>query len=631
MERDSGQQQLDCINAAEVSKGKACQYCGKVWPSRGSLSQHIRNKHMAESQQDRIKDHFEPPSRANRVNWTEERRQAFLDIADRVGWANHSVIAQELGLTEKQVRNFKIKFPKDRWKTGSHSRADSEIATGPSNDCSDTRSSGSSSPSVASDGQTDSFDQTECESSNLPDNTQSDTEMQVRDREDSRSESGPTGDADTRFSGERPIPNQTAGTVIDANCGQTEPPPDRETRSRRSVDVGTQTDFDTGYSSGSPIPDSAEQTGTHSQSDSSRSQSSAEQGTDSNDPKDMVKSSKKSGKWLKGQRKNCKSQSTNATTPSGSSEKADQQNQPKKKRRRRRGKRRGKQPTTVDVPTEQTTQSSDPNSEPQKRGPKRPRNQSQGDPPHREERSQPDRRGGRSQNPPRVQSAGVIASSGRNSQSGTSSETNTPRPSARRWLTLAYEEVTEEYRKELNDFVDSALKDLEGASFEWEKFEQMVQALVDKVASKCEFHMDDATTSRPVKPNQGWRWRKKKRHGQNSTQTSVSSSQSQGSPAGQQNPVSENPVQNGRGNHNARARRRQVARKGFDRFEAQRLQRLFRRNRKSCVREILEGKNDHRCNIPVEQIKTFFQEEYSEKVIDVDHPPRLAERLSEGS
>ena len=50
--------------------------------------------------------------------------------------------------------------------------ADSEeIATGPSNDCSATRSS---------DGQTDSSSQTECESSNFPHNTQSDAEMQGR-------------------------------------------------------------------------------------------------------------------------------------------------------------------------------------------------------------------------------------------------------------------------------------------------------------------------------------------------------------------------------------------------------------------------------------------------------------------
>ena len=55
------------------------------------------------------------------------------------------------GLT---VRNFKTKFPKDRWVTGSQSNANSEeMATGPSNDCSDTRTSGSSSPSVESDGQ----------------------------------------------------------------------------------------------------------------------------------------------------------------------------------------------------------------------------------------------------------------------------------------------------------------------------------------------------------------------------------------------------------------------------------------------------------------------------------------------
>ena len=148
----------------------------------------------------------------------------------------------------------------------------------------------------------------------------------------------------------------------------------------------------------------------------------------------------------------------------------------------------------------------------------------------------------------------------------------------------------------------------------------MVQELVDKVASKCDSHMNDTTTSRTVKPSQGWRWRKK-RQGKSSTQTSVSSSQSQWSLVSGQSPDSENPEHRDRGNHNARARHCCVARKGFDRFEAQRLQRLLRRNRKSCDREILEGKNDRRCNIPVKQLETFFQEEYSEKVINEDHPP----------
>ena len=62
-----------------------CQYCGKPWPNRMSLAQHIRNKHMADSQRDRNQEVV--VAAPTRQLWTEERREAFLDIADRVGWS----------------------------------------------------------------------------------------------------------------------------------------------------------------------------------------------------------------------------------------------------------------------------------------------------------------------------------------------------------------------------------------------------------------------------------------------------------------------------------------------------------------------------------------------------------------
>ena len=40
-----------------------------------------------------------------------------------------------------------------------------------------------------------------------------------------------------------------------------------------------------------------------------------------------------------------------------------------------------------------------------------------------------------------------------------------------------------------------------GEHFEWDAFEAVVQALVDKVVTKCEYHMDKQTASRPVNPN----------------------------------------------------------------------------------------------------------------------------------
>ena len=48
--------------------------------------------------------------------WTEERREAFLNVADRVGWSSHSLIASHLGMTVRQIRNYKSKFPHSRWR-----------------------------------------------------------------------------------------------------------------------------------------------------------------------------------------------------------------------------------------------------------------------------------------------------------------------------------------------------------------------------------------------------------------------------------------------------------------------------------------------------------------------------------
>ena len=89
-----------------------CRYCDKTWPSQRSLSQHVRNQHMAESQQDRLEDLSGEPSGNQRRIWTDERRQAFLEVADRVGWSNHSVITAELDMSIRQIRNYKLKFPR---------------------------------------------------------------------------------------------------------------------------------------------------------------------------------------------------------------------------------------------------------------------------------------------------------------------------------------------------------------------------------------------------------------------------------------------------------------------------------------------------------------------------------------
>ena len=216
-------------------------------------------------------------------------------------------------------------------------------------------------------------------------------------------------------------------------------------------------------------------------------------------------------------------------------------------------------------------------------------------------------------------------SSGTNSGSrnqSTPSGNEPPRPpSQRRWLNLTQEEVSDDDRKELFDFVTESLDGLQ-ENFEWEEFEKVVQELIGKVATKCESHMDQQSTSRSVNPNQGWRWRQS-RSSENPSQGRSGSQSNPESSAGTCRP-SENSGHRGGNhgrNHGARARRRKAARGRYNGPEAQRLQRLFRRNRKSCVREILNGSKDRRCNIPVEDIQAYFRNESSEVDVDLDNPP----------
>ena len=132
-------------------------------------------------------------------------------------------------------------------------------------------------------------------------------------------------------------------------------------------------------------------------------------------------------------------------------------------------------------------------------------------------------------------------------------------------MTLAYEEVTEEDKKELSDFVRKSLDGL-SENFEWCKFEEVVQALIEKITSKCESCMAAQAESRLVNSNQGWRWRQRQRR-ENSAQ------ENSGSQSGTEPPVGprrapENSGQPG-GNHGARTRRRQKARRRYGGPEVQ--------------------------------------------------------------
>ena len=174
-------------------------------------------------------------------------------------------------------------------------------------------------------------------------------------------------------------------------------------------------------------------------------------------------------------------------------------------------------------------------------------------------------------------------------------------------------------RKELDDYVRQSLDALtDDGVVDWEQFEELVGSLVDKVAAMCESNMDAQRTSRPVNPNQGWRWRQ-----QRGNQSRTAPRQPQASGSSDAPPEDRQRGERGRqgGHHGARNRRNHAARQRYNGPEVQRLQRWFRRNRKRCVRGILEGENDRRCNIPVSDLQTFFMNESNRSEVDVDNPP----------
>ena len=224
---------------------------------------------------------------------------------------------------------------------------------------------------------------------------------------------------------------------------------------------------------------------------------------------------------------------------------------------------------------------------------------------------------GRRQAPrPTPSQANPAASAASSSRPATTSDSQ-PRP--RHWLTLAYEEVTDDIRKELYDFVRQSLEALGGNRIDWAQFEGMVGSLVDRVAAMCESNMDAQTTSRSVDPNQGWRWQQRRQRAEPRGET-----RQLPTPVEANNTAPEDQQEPGRhrgGHHNSRSRRHRTARQRYNGPEVQRVQRSFRRNRKRCVRDILEGENGHRCNIPAADLQTFFRNESSCTNVDIDNPP----------
>ena len=200
---------------------------------------------------------------------------------------------------------------------------------------------------------------------------------------------------------------------------------------------------------------------------------------------------------------------------------------------------------------------------------------------------------------------------------GTSGSQQRPR----HWLTLAYEEVSDSTRKELDDYVRQSLQAL-GENTDWARFEDLVGTLVGRVATMCEENMDAQPNSRPVNPSQSWRWRQQQqRRRQPKARGDRRPETSGGSGTAAERERQRQGERHPSGHHGSRHRRRNAARPRFDGPEVQRIQRLFRRNRKRCVRGILEGENSGQCTIPAGDVEAFFRNESSRAEVDVDNQP----------
>ena len=640
-------------------------------------------------------------------------------MADRVGWSNHSVIAAELNMSVRQIRNFKLKFPKDRWREeGTEESAedgggdtltetDDRLSCGaeteeedPLQDELQPETTGSASTRSILAGSSALADPARyADSSSVPSGDAGPPELSslTGGAETTQSEAGsetsdlsgltqPTQATDLTGEAELVQPTQTSVLTGDAEFSQStqasvltgeaeftqrselfESPCGRagETVTSQAgqspplFETGPTGDAGTGFSGVSPPRCSSGAAGdsaarsegldhevTRSAAKKSgkrkpqkcggkRRKGNTNGGANAANP--TARTGGNPGPSQTGSRSSTATKPRQADKPSGASNRPSRQNRPNRQSNKsetakpdgqggssgppKRSKPRGKKSQrrqSKPRETANTGRRGGPSGGPQRRTPSGTGGDSRnrgGDAPRRTERPGSQRRGAPRRGAPSSQGSGSAPTE---RSQASSSGAEAPRPPSRQWLTLAYEEISEEDRKGFADFVGDSLEKLE-ENFEWEEFEKVVQALIDKVSATCEKHMAERTTSRTVNPNQGWRWRQRRRGGQSSSQDSSGSPNSQEAPAGTR-PPPEIPASSGRG-HAARARRRQAARRRYNGPEAQRLQRLFRRNRKSCVREILEGQNTRRCNIPVEELEAYFRNEYSAEDVDLDNPP----------
>ena len=88
----------------------SCDYCNKLYPSKRSLAQHIRNQHAEEASDQRATQAAKWEARY----WTERDHQLFLEALARYGPASNIQLAKHIGTkTSKQVGTHKRIFLRD--------------------------------------------------------------------------------------------------------------------------------------------------------------------------------------------------------------------------------------------------------------------------------------------------------------------------------------------------------------------------------------------------------------------------------------------------------------------------------------------------------------------------------------
>ena len=428
-----------------------------------------------ESQQARNR---EPSGTApTRQLWTEERRETFLEVADRVGWSNHTLIASHLGMTICQVRNFKTKFPHSRWR-GPTTQTDTPEPTD---------SPGRTSPPEQRDlieaepqGEANSTGQRDLEEADPP--READPPGDAETNPPGDVETNPPEEAETDPPEQTDTPGQSDPAEQEDLPGVDTPGQSDSAEQEDLPEVDPPTEADP---PGETIrPDPSEEAGPSTEVETSGEVDSPEEANPLDEAIDEVLQAAVDTAILaarpsdnrRGSGGECGGGCGGGGCGGGPSEIGEEGRTP---RRPRTLSELAAEWSDISVDTPETTE--DPSTPRERRGRgrrwrrrrgERGRGNRPGDSEGRRVETpdqRPPSRAGRRQAPrPTPSQANPAASVASSSRPAATSDSQ-PRP--RHWLTLAYEEVTDDMRRELDDFVRQSLEALGGSRIDWAQFE----------------------------------------------------------------------------------------------------------------------------------------------------------------